>query len=291
MDYELVLIRPDELFLKSDPVMRNMMERLAHNVKTALASKDVVYDSISRDRLFISVKSPEAEEVVEACKYIPGISVIMPAVIVGKEMSAIKRAALDLFVTAKSFAVRAKRSSKDFNYSSKDIEKEVGTFILKNKKTKVNLDNPEKTVYVEIMDNEALISSSKVMGIGGLPVGVSGKVLCAVEKEDDLLAAYLLLKRGCEIHLALFDEKLRNKMNYLDKFSFGSLVKISAESRKFSWEKLGELAKKVGAKAICTGWTDLDKKELISGVLAFTPLAGLGKAEIEKLKKIIFKKG
>lgn len=291
MDYEVVIIRPDELFLKSEPVMRNMMKQLEHNVKVALKSKDIVYDNLIRDRLYIIVKSPEANEVVEICKYLPGISTIIPAVVVGKEMSAIKRAALDLFVKAKTFAVRAKRSSKTFSYSSKEIEKEVGAFILKNVKTKVNLDHPEKTIFIEVMDSQVLISTERVVGIGGLPVGVSGKILCVIEGEDDLVAAYLLLKRGCEIGLVCFNDKYRNAAKQLEKFSFGSTIKIISESGRFSWAGLGETAKKAYAKAICVGWTDLDKKELIPGLLVFTPLAGLEKREIEALKKIIFKKG
>ena len=69
MEYELVLIRPDELFLKSEPVMRDMMKQLTHNVKVALRSKDITYDSIAKQRLGILIRTPEIDEVIKVCKW------------------------------------------------------------------------------------------------------------------------------------------------------------------------------------------------------------------------------
>ena len=306
MEYELALIRPDELFLKSDPVMRKMMKQLAHNIRVALKDNDIVFDSIEKQRLGILIRSPEVNEIIKICKYLPGISVLMPAAVVGGSMKTIQEVSLDLakqakLTKSKSFAVRAKRSDKSFKYDSRKIGEKVGEYIRINTKAKVNLTKPSITVYVEVLEaNKVLISTEKLSGVGGLPVGVSGKVVCLMtEKNEDFIAAYLFLRRGCEIMLLHFrkDDKSQqrylNKLKKLDKFAYGSKIKTTNVKGGISMSLASKLASHVGAKSLCIGPIKLKQKHLDWMTKAklplFTPLVGLDSKKLELFKTLIFK--
>lgn len=282
MDYELILIRPDELYLKSEPVMRSMMKQLAHNIKVSLKENDVVFDYIQGNRLQLMIKSPDIEEVVDICKNIPGISIVMPAVEVGLKMDTIKQVAYELAKEQLgSFAVRAKRSDKGFEKTSKDIEKEVGAYIISKSKAKVNLTKPKVTIFIELLKDKALISASKERGLGGLPVGVSGKVLCLVNEKDDLLSPFLLLRRGCEVVLAYENQKVSNSFKYLRKFAYGTMLKSHSTKDIFNLAK--EL--KINAVALPSRKPSL----LTNEILIFEPLVGLSTKQLNSYKKIIFK--
>lgn len=58
-----------------------------------------------------------------------------------------------------SFAVRCKR--RGFPVSSKEIEQKVGAKIVETFHNPVNLDNPDKTILIEIIDKKAGISVLK----------------------------------------------------------------------------------------------------------------------------------
>ena len=305
MEYELVLIRPDELFLKSEPVMRKMMKQLAHNIKVALKDNDVVFDHILKQRLCILIRSPEVDEVIKLCKYLPGISTIMPAAVVGPDMAAMQKVALELarqakLTTSKSFAVRAKRSNKKFELTSKKIEEKIGAFIIAKIKAKVNLTKPDITVHIEVLDNKVLVSTEKLRSVGGLPVGVSGRVVCLMtDKDKDFIAAYLFLRRGCEIIPLHFrtDERAHqrhlNKLKALSKFAYGVKIKSTNVKGGLSISLAEKLANHAGAKSLCVGAIDLKPKHLEwmkkSGLPVFTPLVGLSAKEIDNFKRIIFK--
>jgi len=305
MEYELVLIRPDELFLKSEPVMRKMMKQLAHNIKVALKDNDVVFDHIIKQRLRIMIRSPEIDEVIKICKYLPGISVLMPAAVVGGSMKTIQEVALDLakqarLTKSKTFAVRAKRGNKSFKYSSKKIEEKVGEYVKTKTRAKVNLTKPSITVYVEVLDNKVLVSTERLQGLGGLPVGVSGKVVCLMtEKDENFVGAYLFLRRGCEIAPLHFraSEKVHqrylNKLKKLNKFAYGSQIKSTNVKGGFSISLAEKLASHAGAKALCAGPTNLKQRHLDwmkkASMPVFTPLIGLDAARIDNFKRIIFK--
>jgi tRNA acetyltransferase TAN1 len=58
-----------------------------------------------------------------------------------------------------SFAVRCRR--RGFHVSSKDIEREIGSKVVETFKNPVNLDNPDKTIFIEIIDKKAGIALLK----------------------------------------------------------------------------------------------------------------------------------
>lgn len=98
----------------------------------------------------------------------------------------------------KTFAVRAKRSDKSFPENSQEIERRVGAAIAEATGLRVDLEHPDLTVHIEIVERTAFVLLEKVEGPGGLPVGVSGRVLTLLSSGfDSPVAAWRMMKRGC----------------------------------------------------------------------------------------------
>jgi thiamine biosynthesis protein ThiI len=97
-----------------------------------------------------------------------------------------------------TFRVTAKRADKRLTMTSMDVEKAVGKYLCDLTGKKVKLIDPDMTVYIELLSKDAYYSVEKHAGSGGMPVGVSGTVICLLSGGiDSPVAAYRMMKRGC----------------------------------------------------------------------------------------------
>lgn len=98
----------------------------------------------------------------------------------------------------RTFAVRVKRGNKQYPVTSQDLEREIGASIVEATGLGVDLEHPDLTVAVEIVEDTAFVLLERVEGPGGLPVGVSGRVLMLLSSGfDSPVAAWRMMKRGC----------------------------------------------------------------------------------------------
>ena len=135
--------------------------------------------------------------------------------------------------TARTFRVSARRADKRFPLTSPEIEREVGGRIKEVKGWQVDLGDPGFTIHVEALTNDAFYYFGKERGAGGMPVGVSGRVLCLLSGGiDSPVAAWRLMRRGCRVLLLHFhsypilsrasQEKVRELARLLAGFQFHS---------------------------------------------------------------------
>ncbi len=105
-----------------------------------------------------------------------------------------------------SFCVRVKRAEKRFPLTSPELEAALGAAVIRETGwSQVDLEEPAQTFYVDIQTEGVDIYASKWRGIGGLPVGVSGRVLTLLSGGiDSPVAAYLMAKRGCPVDFIHF---------------------------------------------------------------------------------------
>ena len=97
-----------------------------------------------------------------------------------------------------SFRVRVRRPNKSFPMGSQAMARKLGEDIIERLGLKVNLSLPDVTLSVDIISDEALVYREHLKGPGGLPVGVSGRVLHLLSGGiDSPVAAWLMMKRGC----------------------------------------------------------------------------------------------
>ena len=133
----------------------------------------------------------------------------------------------------RSFRVSVRRADKRFPMTSPQIEREVGGRIKEARGWHVDLDNPEFTIHVETLTNEAFYYFGKDPGPGGLPVGVSGRVVCLLSGGiDSPVAAWRLMRRGCRVLFVHFhsypilsrasQEKARELVRLLTEYQFRS---------------------------------------------------------------------
>ncbi|HJT20725.1 MAG TPA: tRNA uracil 4-sulfurtransferase ThiI [Nitrospira sp.] len=99
-----------------------------------------------------------------------------------------------------TFRITAKRADKRLTMTSMDVERAVGKYLCDLTGKKVKLTDPDMTVYIELLSKDAYYSMEKHAGPGGMPVGVSGTVVCLISGGiDSPVAAYRMMKRGCRV--------------------------------------------------------------------------------------------
>jgi len=213
---------------------RDYFERtLVRNIARALKKR------VSRrySRIVIEDGAPE---VGEALKFIPGIKYFARAKLVGLTIEAIKAAALQLAEAeggeARSFKIAARRTDKNFPLDSIEINRTVGAHVQQGTGKAVSLEEPDLTIYIEIHGDEAYVYHEKTRGIGGLPVGTAGRVVSLFSGGiDSPVAAFMMMKRGCEVVLLHFfnetihSPQVRRKLELLGEV----LTKIQGEVKLY----------------------------------------------------------
>ena len=123
----------------------------------------------------------------------------------------------------KKIAFQAKRSDKSFPLTSVEINAKLGE-ISYDLGLKVDYKNFEKKIFIEITRKKIYIYTDKINGLGGLPIGTSGRVLVLFSGGiDSPVASWLIMKRGCTVDFLHFHAFKNNKQ------AFNSKIKILAE--------------------------------------------------------------
>jgi len=147
-----------------------------------------------------------------------GIEWFSEAVLTGNSIEEITEAVRKK--AKKRFKLDTKRAYKEYPLTSPEINKKVG-MALEKEGFEVELENPEKWIYVEILKDSAVVSYNKTRGLGGLPVGSSGKVLSLLSGGiDSPVASWLMMKRGCTVdflHLHAFPTNEKAKKSKMIK--------------------------------------------------------------------------
>jgi thiamine biosynthesis protein ThiI len=197
--YTHILIRFGELSTKGKNKMA-FVRKLAKNINKLLK----VETNIQFDRIYISYSKKN----IENLQYIFGIYSYSPTIIANTDDEEINDIALNLIKNKKdkTFKVKVKKSSKKYKKSSMEKEKELGNLILKqNKNFKVNLSQPDIKIEIEIRDKNSYIFLERILGIGGYPIGVNGKILHLISGGiDSPVAAFKMMKRGVHIDFLNF---------------------------------------------------------------------------------------
>ncbi|MBP5303299.1 MAG: tRNA 4-thiouridine(8) synthase ThiI [Clostridia bacterium] len=206
MNQEIILIKNGELALKG--LNRSTFEvALVKNLRRAIApfGKFDIQKSQSTVFIFPKEDSIDLDEVCNRVSKVFGLAAFSRALMVEKDMDAIKSATVDYFKealqNAKTFKVESKRADKTFSKKSPEISAEVGEHLLQNfPHLTVDVHNPDVLVYVEIRDFGAYIHSQQLPGAGGMPVGTGGKCAILISGGiDSPVAAYMMAKRGIKL--------------------------------------------------------------------------------------------
>jgi len=222
--------------------------------------------------------------------------------------------------TPASFRVTTKRSDKQFPLRSAEIDRRVGAAVAAATGAPVDLDDPQTTIYVEVLHDRILFSFERLRGPGGFPVGSAGRVMALLSGGiDSPVAAWRMMKRGCSVQLVNFHafplqdhtmiDKVRDLAEILTRWQlktrlflvpFGALQQAIVAScpaplrvvlyRRFMLRIAEVLARRHRAKALITGESlgqvasqTLDNLAVIGAVArlpVLRPLVGMDKDEI-----------
>lgn len=101
-------------------------------------------------------------------------------------------------VRGRRFAVRVHRVGSH-GFTSRDVAAEVGAALV-SAGGRVDLENPEVELYVEVRGDKAFLYAEVIEGPGGLPLGSEGKVLALVSGgTDSPVAAWMMMRRGAHV--------------------------------------------------------------------------------------------
>ena len=226
-----------------------------------------------------------------------------------------------------SFKISARRSNKDFKINSDQINIDAGALIANTLNKKVKMKNPDVEVHIDVCEKEAFVYCQKNKGVGGLPIGSGGKLVCSLSGGiDSPVSAFMMMKRGCKIVFVHFfnktqssspvKSKIENLVKQLTKIQLSSklyivpfdeiqkeiIKNVPSESRmiiyrRFMMKILNIIAENEHAKAVVTGDSlgqvasqtveNLQCIHAASTIPVFSPLIGLNKEEITTISKQI----
>ena len=202
-----IVVHYQELALKG----RNrpwFLGRLVRNLRDALADLDVRSVRALMGRIEIVLGPAASREVVsDRIRHTFGIANFSYAGRTGLDLDVVATAILEDLGdrTCGSFRVSAKRADKRFPLTSPQIEREVGGRIKEARGWRVDLDDPEFTIHVELLTDQAFYYFGKERGPGGLPTGTAGRVVCLLSGGiDSPVAAHRMMKRGCSVTFVHF---------------------------------------------------------------------------------------
>lgn len=183
-------------------------------------------------------------EIRERLSRLPGIGNFSLATHVQPDLDAIASAvaAGTAGRRARSFRVTARRADKRFQIPSPEIEREVGRRVQNATGWPVDLSDPDMHIRVEVLTTDAFFHYEREPGVGGLPIGTSGRVMTLLSGGiDSPVAAWRMMRRGCRSHFIHFhsypvlsrtsQDKARELARLLTRFQLRSrlhLVPFSA---------------------------------------------------------------
>ncbi len=200
----VVMVRYGELFLKSEPVMRQFISLILKNMAKALSSKKISHRfELHRGRLLVHGDDPAA--IAEMASRTFGVIDVSVCTLTGNSLEELSDTAAyyarNHLKPGMSFAIRAKRQGVT-GINSQELGARVGAAVLSEiPEAVVDLTHPDYELFVEMRDFGGLVYDCRIPAPGGLPWGTQGKVLTLLSSGiDSPVASWLLMKRGCEVH-------------------------------------------------------------------------------------------
>ncbi len=232
MEYDVIIARYGELGIKSPRVRRRFENKLVSNIKSSFECEIKVIQG----RVFI--KPANYAEALDKLAKVFGIVSFSPAITTITDFDKIaedmgiyvdKLESDGLISSETPFAIRSRRVG-EHDFSSQELGAFAGSVVVGKIGAPVDLTNPQLEIFVETRQDETFIYHQKILGPGGLPVGTQGKLIVLLSGGiDSPVAAYMMMKRGCQITALHFDNEPFTNPKALDK-----VQKIVEKLREYS---------------------------------------------------------
>ena len=189
--FEKRLMRNLEVLLEDAPV---------HEITRISGRVLVVYDA--------AAGADAPAKAAQLIARVPGVARVSCGFASERNMDDICEAAHQALGEAGDFCtwkVVGRRNHTDFPIDSMQINQIVGEHLcglFPDKKVKMKGADVE--VHVEVVQGMAYVYAQTMRGVGGLPVGTAGKVVCLLSSGIDSPVAMWRMARRCDVHRGAF---------------------------------------------------------------------------------------
>lgn len=182
--FEVRLLKNIESLLKEEPL--RAIHRISGRI-CVLLNQDVSLETHERIASFIAK--------------IPGVARVSFGFMCERSLESMTQAGIAAMKESgnfSSFKVASRRNHTDFPVCSMDINRIVGGALSDAfPQVKVQMHEPDLTVGVEVVQASCYVYAHSIRGIGGLPVGSAGRVLCLLSSGiDSPVALWKMARRG-----------------------------------------------------------------------------------------------
>ncbi|MBD3359608.1 MAG: tRNA 4-thiouridine(8) synthase ThiI [Candidatus Buchananbacteria bacterium] len=230
-----IIIHYGEIYLKGGN-RKFFEDKLIANIRLALKDLGSLNLKLVAGRIIILIhENWDLDFIKDSLQKVFGIEYFAFAWNSEQEFEKIKKKSLQLVKNKKfkTFRITARRTNKNYQLNSQEIEVKLGDLIREKLNKKVDLEKYDLDLHVDIVRDYAFIYFNKIEARGGLPVGSSGKLICLMSGGiDSPVAANLMQKRGSQIAYVHFDaypstpkenqEKVKDLVKILNNYQFNS---------------------------------------------------------------------
>lgn len=327
---KIISVSFGELVLKGAN-RRVFVNRAIKKIKKSISSFNYKSLYMEQGKVYIEADETLFDEMIAAIQKVFGLIYISPCIRTNKDIDSINTALSEEMKQykdmEKSFKVHTNRVDKSFKPISPELNKMFGAHILKNfDNFRVDVHSPDIDVFVDIKEH-AYIYTKRFEGLGGLPMGSSGRGLVLFSGGiDSPVAAFSMAKRGVEISALHFHsypytgerslEKVKKLVSIISDY-IGPITMYSVNilpiqmainencparemtvlSRRFMMRIADRIAKSEGHQMIITGESlgqvasqtieGLTAVNVITDIPILRPLIGNDKTEIIKISNFI----
>lgn len=202
MNYDLIIARYGEIGIKSPKIRSRFERKLVKNIKATFEC------DVDRNQGRIYVRPEDFDEGVEKLNRVFGVVSYSPATSthttydeIDETLTRYTEKLVDkgLIDENTKFAIKCRRVGQH-DFTSQEMAAHCGGVVRSVVLAPVDLTNPDLTIFVEVREDDTFIFHEKIKGPGGLPLGTQGKVVVLLSSGiDSPVAAYMMMKRGCEV--------------------------------------------------------------------------------------------
>lgn len=200
---KVIIVRVCEIFLKGKNRFY-FVNLLEENIKKALDG--IKYDLVKLQMRYLveNFDEDKYDLIMSKLLKVCGIHTMSVAYCVESDVDKIAEAAIAECEDMKgSFKVETNRADKTFPLHSVELSAEIGGRILERygKDLYVDVKKPKNILKIDIRENgQSLIYKDVIKGVGGMPVGSSGKGFLMLSGGiDSPVAGYMMAKRGMKL--------------------------------------------------------------------------------------------
>ena len=201
--YDHAVLHYSEIGTKSGN--RRFFERvLVGNVATVLKAFPGARLNREHGRITFTLDTLSVEQQLDAIAQtarLPGVATVSAARRTAPTLEDLIAQTVELAKSHEgSLKVAAKRADKSLPFRSQDILVQVGAAIQEATGRDVKMRDPDVIYRIEVDKHRGYVFDRKTVGPGGLPSGVSGRVVSLLSGGiDSPVASYLMMLRGCTV--------------------------------------------------------------------------------------------